>query len=118
MPPPRPLHGSRGQSAVELVAVLPLIVLLGLMAWQAVVFGQAVWLSGAAARAAARAAALGHDPVAGARAVLPASLGRGVEVDADGDGSVVLRLAVPAVVVDVQLASLRTRARFSPQTTR
>jgi hypothetical protein len=114
-PPTRSVRGVRGQAGVELVALLPLIVLLGLLAWQAVVYGQAVWLSGAAARAAARAAAVGRDPAAAARSVLPASLGRGVEVEADGDGAVVLRLAVPAVVLDVQLASLRTRARFAPQ---
>jgi hypothetical protein len=112
-PPPRPR--ASGQAAVELVALLPLIVLLALLAWQAVVFGQAVWLSGSAARAAARAAALGQDPAAAARAVLPRSLARGVGVDAGGDGSVVLRLPVPAVVVDVRLASLHTRARFASQ---
>jgi hypothetical protein len=117
MPPPRPSRDSRGQAAVELVAVLPLVVLLGLLAWQAVVFGQAVWLSGAAARAAARAAAIGYDPAAAARSVLPDSLGRGLDVSAGDDGSVTLRLVVPAVVVHVQLASLRARARFVPQAT-
>jgi predicted nucleotidyltransferase len=117
MPSPPPSRGVRGQAGVEFVALLPLIVLLALLAWQAVVFGQAVWLSGAAARAAARAAAIGRDPAVAARSVLPVSLARGVDVRAEGDGAVVLRLAVPAVVVDVDLASVRTRARFAAQET-
>jgi hypothetical protein len=116
MPPP-PRSRASGQAAVELVALLPLIVLLALLAWQAVVFGQAVWLSGSAARAAARAAAVGEDPAAAARAVLPRSLARRVGVEAAGDGAVVLRVGVPAVIVDVRLASVRTRARFAPQVT-
>jgi hypothetical protein len=107
--------GASGQAAVELVALLPLIVLLGLLAWQAVVAGQAVWLSGSAARAAARASALGRDPAQAARAVLPDALARGVAVRVVGDGAVRLRLVVPSVVADLHLASIRTRARFAPQ---
>ncbi|MEZ5122515.1 MAG: hypothetical protein R2736_13210 [Solirubrobacterales bacterium] len=41
----RAAFGERGQASVELVALLPLIALLGLLCWQAVVAGQAVWLS-------------------------------------------------------------------------
>jgi len=48
-----------GQASVETVALLPLVVLVGALLWQAVVAGQALWLSAAAARAAARAAAVG-----------------------------------------------------------
>ncbi|HVW18454.1 MAG TPA: hypothetical protein VHB30_09410, partial [Solirubrobacteraceae bacterium] len=51
--------GSRGQASVELVALLPIVLLVGAALWQAVVAGQAIWLSGGAARAAARAAAIG-----------------------------------------------------------
>ena len=45
-----------GQATVELVALLPLLAAVGLALWQAVVAGQAMWLAGAAARSAARAA--------------------------------------------------------------
>jgi pilus assembly protein CpaE len=55
-------HGQRGQATVEAVATLPFVVLVVLVCWQLAVAGQALWLSGAAARAAARAQALGHDP--------------------------------------------------------
>ena len=48
---------------MELVGVLPLVVIVCALLWQAVVTGQAVWLSGSAARAAARAAAVGGDRI-------------------------------------------------------
>src|SRR3982750_1043904 len=50
--------GERGQATVELVGVLPLLAVLGFAVWQAAVVGQAFWMAGAAARAAARAEAL------------------------------------------------------------
>lgn len=110
------MRGQRGQAAVELVAVLPLVALLGLLAWQAVLAGQAVWLSGSAARAAARAEAIGGDGSAAARRLLPASMRGGVRVQRHGDdGEVELRVAIPAVVGGVELAEIRTRARFAPQ---
>ena len=65
--PPRRLLTASGQASVELVALLPLLAAVALLAWQGVVAGQAIWLSGAAARAAARAFALGDDPTAAAR---------------------------------------------------
>jgi hypothetical protein len=105
----------RGQASVELVAVLPLVVLLGLLCWQAVVAGQAVWLSGAAARAAARADALGDDSRAAARAVLPGALAKGVRARGDGSGSVRVRLPIPSVVGGIELAAVSARARFASQ---
>jgi hypothetical protein len=109
------MHGARGQASVELVGVLPLVALLGLLCWQAVVAGQAVWLSGAAARAAARASALGQDPTAAARRALPGALAPGVRVHSDQPGAVELRLTIPAVVGGLDLAAVRARARFAPQ---
>ncbi|HWH14945.1 MAG TPA: hypothetical protein VNT51_09360 [Miltoncostaeaceae bacterium] len=51
-------QGSRGQSAVETLAVVPALVLLALAAWW-LVAGAAMWLqAGSAARVAARAAAV------------------------------------------------------------
>ena len=69
-----------GQASVETVALLPLVVLVGALLWQAVVAGQALWLSGAAARAAARAAAVGADAQAAAKATLPPRLESGLRV--------------------------------------
>lgn len=110
------MREERGQATVELVAVLPLLALLGLLSWQAAVAGQAVWLSGAAARAAARASALDEDPAAAARRALPGALAGGVRVHTDDPGAVTVRLTIPAVVLGIDLATVRTRARFEPQT--
>lgn len=100
---------------MELVALLPLIALLGLLCWQAVVAGQAVWLSGAAARAAARADALGDDPRAAARRVLPGALAERVRATGDGEGSVTVRLPIPAVVGGIDLTTISAKARFASQ---
>jgi pilus assembly protein CpaE len=105
----------RGQATVELVGVLPLLALLGLLCWQAVVAGQAIWLSGAAARAAARASALDQDATAAARRVLPGALDPGVSVDDAGGGDVKIRLRIPAVVGGIDLATIDERARFAAQ---
>jgi hypothetical protein len=105
----------RGQASVELVALLPLAGLLCALLWQALLAGETVWLSGVAARAAARAVAVGADPVAAARGVVPARLARGLRVSREGDGSVVLVLRVPAAVGGGTLASVTTRAAFEAQ---
>ena len=104
-----------GQAAVELVAVLPLVALVALALWQLAVAGQAAWLSGAAARAAARAHAVDGDLAAAARGVLPRRLERGLRVRPRDDGSVDVHLAVPSVVGARRLTTIRSRARFEPQ---
>src|SRR4051812_6314118 len=108
-------RGSDGQAAVELVALLPLLAALAALAWQAVVAGQAVWLAGSAARAAARAQAVGGDPVVAARSALPRALARGVGVSRRSDGAVRVAVAVPAVVGGARLGSVHATARFAPQ---
>jgi len=105
----------RGQATVELVALLPLVGLLAALLWQALLAGETVWLSGGAARAAARAAAIGADPADAARAVLPARLERGLRVERERDGGIALVLEVPAAVGGGTLASVTTRARFEAQ---
>jgi pilus assembly protein CpaE len=109
------MRSTRGQAAVELVGILPLLVLVGLLCWQAVIAGQAVWLSGAAARAAARASALDQDAQAAARRVLPGALADGVSVEDAGAGDVRVRVEIPAVVGGIDLASVSERARFAAQ---
>src|SRR5437667_7918009 len=93
-----PLHSERGQAAVELVAALPFVALLALVLWQLAVAGQAAWLAGAAARAAARAQAVGGDARAAARGVLPSRLEQGLQVRPAHDGSVTVGIGVPSVV--------------------
>jgi hypothetical protein len=106
--------GQRGQATVETVALLPLIVLVGALLWQAVVAGQALWLSGAAARAAARAAAVGGDAQVAARGALPPRLESGLRVRAAG-GRVRVAVRVPAVLSGGSIFTVRARAAFPRQ---
>ena len=108
--------GERGQATVEFVALLPLLVLVGFAAWQAAVAGQAIWLAGSAARAAARAEAIGADPGPAARAALPPRLERDLLVRPRDDGGVAVTVRIPAVVGGGAMASTTARARFVPQT--
>jgi len=111
-----PFPGERGQATVELVALLPLIAVLAGVMWQAAVAGQAVWLAGSAARAAARASAVGADARAAARRVLPAQLERGLVVTRVGaDGGVRVAIAIPAIVGGGRVASVSARARLQDQ---
>jgi|SRR5690349_11819936 pilus assembly protein CpaE len=112
----RMARGEEGQASVELVALLPLLVVIALAAWQAVVVGEAWWMVGSAAREAARAAALGGDATAAARHVVPGRLRAGLKVKTDDKtGGVVVRLAVPRVVGGARLGSVSGRARMEPQ---
>lgn len=87
--------GQRGQASVELVAVVPLVLLVGALCWQAALAGHAVWMSAHAARAAARADAVGRDPEQAARSALPAALERGLSVRRLREGGVRVRVGIP-----------------------
>jgi len=116
MPAARPPRAEDGQATVELVALLPLIAVLAALLWQGVVAGQAVWFAGSAARAAARASAIGADERAAARRVLPARLERGLVVRRDrSGGGVRVAIAVPAIVGSRRLATVSARARLQDQ---
>ena len=108
-------RGERGQATVELVGVLPLVVVLGFAVWQGAVAGQAIWMAGAAARAAARAEALGADPLPAARAILPPRLEDGLHVRARDGGGVRVTVRIPAVVGAGALGTTSAGARFVPQ---
>ncbi len=118
---PRPLlcllqtiRDDRGATTVDFVAILPVVVALALGSWQAAVAGQAAWLSGGAAAAAARAQAVGHDPREAAKGALPAPLHRGLRVRVR-DGEVTVRVRVPAVVGSRHLWSFSARAHLRDQ---
>lgn len=67
-------RGSRGSASLELVALLPLLFAVALLALQG---GAVVWVMSStseAARAAARAASLGQDPRVAAEQSLPGGL--------------------------------------------
>jgi hypothetical protein len=103
-----------GQASVETVALLPVVALCGALLWQAVVAGQALWLSAAAARAAARATAVGGDAEAAARGALPPRLESGLVVRAAG-GAVRVAVRVPSVLGHGSVFTVRSRAAFPEQ---
>ena len=80
-----------------MVAVLPLVVLVGAIVWQLALAGQAAWLCANAARVAARAEAVGGDRDRAARSALPESLERGLRVEAAGSGAVRVRVRIPLI---------------------
>jgi hypothetical protein len=89
-------HGEEGTASVELVAVVPFLLLAVFAVAQIALAGQALWSAGVAARAGARAAVVGGDPAAAARAALPPSLRPGAKVE-DEDG-VEVRVEVPRLI--------------------
>ena len=109
-------RAERGQASVEMAALLPLVVLVAALLWQAVVAGQALWLSGAAARAAARAAAVGGDTEAAARGALPPRLEQSLRVRTTADGrGVRVSLRIPSVLTSGTLTTVESRAAFPKQ---
>src|ERR1700750_576437 len=108
-------RGQAGQASVEVVALLPLVVLVAALLWQMVVAGQALWLSGAAARAAARAAAVGGDAQAAARDALPPRLEDGLRVRVAAADGVRVEVRVPSVLSGGSIATVRSRAAFPEQ---
>lgn len=108
---------SEGQAAAELVALLPLALVLCALVWQLVLAGHAAWAAGSAARAAARAHAVGLDPEPAARAALTPSLERGMKVQLpEGPaGSVRVSVAIPSVVRLIRLGSASASAHFASQ---
>ena len=114
---PRSRHPELGQATVELVALLPLMVVLGALLWQAVVAGQALWFAGSAARAAARASAIGADTRAAALRVLPARLEHGLAVErAHPREGVRVAIAIPAIAGGWHLGTVSARAGLQDQT--
>jgi hypothetical protein len=89
-------HGEAGTASVELVAVVPFLLLAVLTVAQVALAGQALWSASVAARAGARAAVVGGDPAAAARAALPPSLRRGARVEEDA--GVGVRVEIPRLI--------------------
>jgi hypothetical protein len=111
-------HLQTGQAAVEFVVLLPLAAVLLAVGWQVVLAGHAVWAAQVAARAAARAEAVGADPRAAALDHLPARLERDLKVLAGDDGRVHVRLRVPVILSALPLLTAGASAHFEPQAVR
>ena len=117
MPPHPPLtwRSARGQASVELVALLPVVLLIVAFAWQAVLAGQAVWNARVAARAAARAHSFGAEPTDAARAHLPRRLERGLRVTTPAEGDVRVSIRIPAAFGLLRLGRVGATSHFRPQ---
>jgi hypothetical protein len=75
---------ANGQAEVEMIAVLPLLAGLAVVALQLMAFGYAQSLADGSAEAGAVAIAAGRPAAAAARAALPGWAGSRVEVEVDG----------------------------------
>jgi pilus assembly protein CpaE len=108
-----PRASERGQATVELVALLPAVLLVGLLVWQVALAGHAAWATANAARVAARAVAVDRDAERAARSALPKGLERGLRVRRNDDGLVEVGVRVPLVVrAWGSIATVRARARL------
>jgi hypothetical protein len=83
---------------VELLGTVPAVLLVAALVWQLALAGHALWLCANAARAAARAEAVGRDGRVAARRALPVSLARGMRVDKAAGDAVRVRLHVPLLL--------------------
>jgi hypothetical protein len=99
-----------GQASVELVAAIPLLLVVTLMVAQLAVAGYALWSAGAAARAGARAGYVGGDAVAAARRSLPSPLRDGATIK-DGDG-VSVRVGAPALIPGIPPVPVTARSEL------
>lgn len=106
-------HGEEGTASVELVAVVPFLLLAILVAAQIALAGQALWSASVAARAGARAALVGGDASAAARASLPRSMREGARV-AEGD-EVTVGVEVPRLVPSLPRLRVEAGSGLEPE---
>jgi hypothetical protein len=114
-PPNARLGDDRGQAAIEFVALLPLVIGIIAVGYQALLAGQAVWEARVASRAAARANAFGADAAAAARAHLRPALEHGLRVHAETGGDVRVSVRVPTVLPALRLGHVSATSHFRPQ---
>ncbi len=88
----------RGQTGVELVALLPCLLLLVAALAQGCLFALCAVAAERAASAGARAVARGAPAGPAVRAALPGRLARSVRVRVDADGAVAITLSVPRLL--------------------
>jgi hypothetical protein len=105
-------HGEEGTASVELVAVVPFLLLAVLVAAQIGLAGQALWSASVAARAGARAALVGGDASAAARASLPRSMRQGARVEKE-DG-VAVGVEVPRLIPSLPRLMVGAHSALGP----
>ena len=100
--------GERGQAAVELVAIVPILLVATLVVAQLAVAGYALWSAAVAARAGARAAFVGGNAEHAARRSLPLPLRATAGIN-DRDGMSV-RVETPTLIPGIGRIPLIARA--------
>ena len=108
------MRSQRGQSTVEVVALLPVLVVAGLALLQLLAAEAAAEYAGHAAEAGAVAIVQGRDPAAAARDSLPSWSARRIEVKVSG-GQVEVRVQPAALIARVgALLTATARADAGP----
>jgi hypothetical protein len=87
----------RAQASIEVVALVPLLLLVLACVWQAALAGLALSAAESASRRGARAALVGLPARPAALAALPASMRSGATAT-EGGGRIVVTVRVPSVV--------------------
>jgi hypothetical protein len=108
----RRLRSDSGQSAAELVAIVPILIVVTLALAQMAIAGYALWTAGSAARAAARAQEVGGDPSAAARSAVPNWLERRMRVDAGA--KIEVHLAAPALLPGAPAIPISAATNLGP----
>lgn len=104
-----------GQASVELLAVIPLIAILGLGVWQAALAARSAVLAEVAARAAARATAIGTDARAAAYSSMPEGTLATIIPGRGPSGVVRARVGVPLVIGSGRLGAIEASSAFAGQ---
>jgi hypothetical protein len=105
-------HDARGQASVELVAVLPALGLSVAVVVQLVLCGWSLWSASVAARAGARAGALGTRPLPAVRRALPPGLRDGLRVT--GRDAVEVHVRVPRIIPGLPALQVGAASRLAP----
>jgi hypothetical protein len=107
------VRSESGQSSAELVAVVPILIVVTLALAQLAVAGYALWTAGTAARAAARAEEVGGDPRAAAHSAVPTWLEHRMRVDTDDP--IEIRLAAPALLPGAPAIPVSAKTALGPE---
>ena len=107
--------GNSGQASIELLAAIPLLLIVAALIWQAALAARSASFAATAARDGARAIALGRDPRAAAVSGLPSDLVPGVRLKALDAGRVRVWIKVPAAFDGLNAGSVSSSARFVGQ---
>jgi pilus assembly protein CpaE len=87
-----------GQGAIELVGLVPLLLIVILFAWQAILTGASAYMASNSAQEGARAAAVGGDVTSAAKAAVPSWLADSVDVQQLGGTRVKVSITPPLLM--------------------